>query len=144
VHFVRIAQLPIAVVMIAFGVYYMATGKQLWGLLLIVISVAGATLALTQLRRGKGTLNRVGKPPDDIEERLKSSGWWANLLAGAFVTLGAAGVGAYMVATANSKQNVIAGMLLLAAGSIVIGWLTYWMAPILWRLARGRSINPPD
>jgi hypothetical protein len=54
VHFVRIAQLPIAVVMIALGVYYMATGKQLGGLILIVISVAGATLALTQLRRGKG------------------------------------------------------------------------------------------
>jgi protein-S-isoprenylcysteine O-methyltransferase Ste14 len=87
-------------------------------------------------------MNNVARLPEDMEERLQSSGWWANLLVGALVALGAAGVGAYMIASADSRQNVIAGVCLLAAGLLVLGWLTYWMAPILWRMAHGREIDP--
>jgi hypothetical protein len=54
VHFVRIAQIPIAVAGVALGVWNMTSGHQLGGLILIVISVAAATLAVTRLRRGRG------------------------------------------------------------------------------------------
>jgi len=87
-------------------------------------------------------LSIVAQLPADIEEKLRSSSWWANVLGGLLVALGAAGVGAYLIAAAKSRETVIAGILLLFAGLLIVSWLTYWLAPVLWRKARGRPADP--
>jgi bacteriorhodopsin len=82
--------------------------------------------------------------PADIEDRVQRSSWWANVLGGYLVALGVVAGGAYVLVSRSSRQDEVAAVLLIFAGSILIVWLSYWMAPLVWRMSRGRPLKPNE